>query len=731
MLAGFGIVVSKLHLGEMMEGSMFQWSGYRRAIRWLGTIISSPYLHVCLVFIVGFCIGAGYVLSGHKLNFNQIQLPSAVMEACGFGFRHPDTETFRHVLLPFLDGVKSEFDCDSIPKNVGLSRLSLVEDGAFYRLISVGYMWKLMGVSYSGLWPLIGLMHGFYAVMSYVLFSLFFQKYLSLVGSILVTTSSYAIGVLALWRDYSKAPFMIVGIIFTVQILRCRTVRAALIYSAMSGIVLAIGIGFRPDVMLVAPFVILAIIIRCEPLNLYGILRGAGLNAVFLIALLGVASPVFSSDTSHFTLKDGQGIWGMQGLTVPYTRFLELQDSYYDLGHVYSDEFTNSWIVGYGSQTDKGPLLYNVLSGAEKVGGGYSAARYFVEEMKSFPADVIIRSVASVMHVLNFYDFLTPDQAARNPRYSRAPSDYAFSIWSYQYLATPIRVLRLQAFGWILFPLCSLWMLTKRKASEVYVLTGMFLFLAAVAAFQFAWDHFFYLEFLSWMALFGAISVASWMVRHRALPPRWRLWMFSWLVLAGVVGLSLGGARWIQSREVRERVAKTLGARQVDVEGRWIALSDGRVLFQVPIPSREVEVTTRANDGLTTNGLLDDDFSEAVVEAGLETYIVGIGGAKCRSQSITVTAIYEQRPGAWQNLERTFRVTTPAEPDRLVHIVLPALYRASQNFAGLTGTTSLRACLVRIARIEDPHFRERPYFAVLQPDWQERTAYQTFDLSNR
>src|SRR5207248_8826077 len=78
-----------------------------------------------------------------------------------------------------------------------------------YLMSAVAVVWRVRGVSWSGLWPLFGVMFGCTIAAAFGLFRLGIGRPLSVMASLALVVSAIHLGRLPYLRDYAKAPFML------------------------------------------------------------------------------------------------------------------------------------------------------------------------------------------------------------------------------------------------------------------------------------------------------------------------------------------------------------------------------------------------------------------------------------------------------------------------------------------------------------------------------------------
>jgi hypothetical protein len=246
---------------------------------------------------VGCAIGYRFLFEVGVTNFSQHFMPAIVMWACGQGFAQPTTTP--PMLDAFLNMEITSFDCRDL-MSVGRSDdAGVVFHSHFYLGLATAVCWRLLGVSYASLAPLLGILYGSYASGCFVLLRLFISRWWTAFAAVVVLVSPVAISMLSNLRDFSKAPFVVWGVVLLVVAIRSRRPRTVLVIAGLLGLVVGVGTGFRADVKLM---LMIAIIVLA-----FGLDR-AGLNLRFRIASLFVFAAVSGTLNLASEIKPHGGI---------------------------------------------------------------------------------------------------------------------------------------------------------------------------------------------------------------------------------------------------------------------------------------------------------------------------------------------------------------------------------------------------------------------------------------
>ncbi|MDP3716210.1 MAG: hypothetical protein Q8T13_00400 [Acidobacteriota bacterium] len=487
-----------------------------------------------------------WIAEGGKPVFYQSYFEPAVMIACGRGFVI-STQTQPKSLEDFLFQRRDTFDCADIPADHPLGTRYLYQGAWTYLLVSVGYGWRLLGISWSGMGPMFGALFGAVIALAYGIFRLGMGRALAIVGAVFLTLSSLHLVNLPHLRDYAKAPFtlalvLLAGLLVTLPV-RNWTVLAL---ATVAGVVSGVGYGFRTDLLINLPFMLVVILCFLDG-GLTRNLRLKAASAVLFVATFAVVSwPVTST-----VYRSGGCQWHVTllGLQSPFDSYLRVRPAPYDFGYAYADGYVDRAVNGYQYRTVQGaqPMVfcsheYDVQSG-----------RYLQAILLRFPADILVRSYASVLQIveLPFHTFVGPLQNWLTPVYTvRAwllEPDHRWGLW---FTAGAI----------VLTGMASIRLALVLMLSLVYF--------GGYPAIQFQPRHYFHLEFIGWWAIGFVLHQALRVAREfRHAPPdvpalaraAARSGVYA-AIAALIMVAALGGARWYQARQVRQLLDAYLAA---------------------------------------------------------------------------------------------------------------------------------------------------------------------------
>lgn len=384
---------------------------------------------VSALFVLGAVTGMVYVSTwGGRPVYLQSMFGPAVMWTCGRGFENPKLSQIPS-LRDFLYAERDSFSCSEIPDDVPLAPhepggISDEEWKLFhphpdfsgwlnfqrfhyYLLMSAALCWKVFGISWTALLPLFGLLYGTSVAASYGLFRLAMKRWPAVVFALFFLVAPLHLQELPDLRDYAKAPFFL-----TVAFLMGRIAvggirqRTQLSLCALCGAVLGLGVGFRQDLLICAPaFLAVLFVFSPGPWRETWRTRCLG-SALFMALFLVIGGPILhvlfwkGNNSSHDTLIG----------TLQYCDSrLGVGSPYYDLGDPFLDEYVRAEVESFNDRINgsEEPLRHYTIQ-YDRV-----ASEYFMQLVRTLPADFLIRAYASVMRII---DELRADSRAPYPR---------------------------------------------------------------------------------------------------------------------------------------------------------------------------------------------------------------------------------------------------------------------------------------------------------------------------
>ncbi len=345
---------------------------------------------VLLLFIGGFAWAALQLKPDTFPHFYQEAFAPAVMRALGYDFVDPVDKAEIPGLAEFLE-----------PRGAALSQTSALDPPATrapshfqtahrYLLECAGLCWRVLGISWAHLWPLYGTLFGLTAFGAYLVCRTAVSPALAFVGSVVFCVSSPVATILPHLRDFSKAPFILVGVALSIFALQPRRgVVGCLGLSALSGAVLGVGLGFRMDLMALVPLAVALLLGFGAKRGVRGLPVRLGNCVAFLVAFVLTSWPILSEyrggGNSFHVINLGLMSHFDQRLGVDAAET-------HELGHFYDDIFLLQLVNDHAQQRNG-----TVSQKLEVYNKAYSEAGrdYFLDVLRTFPADLMIRAIAA------------------------------------------------------------------------------------------------------------------------------------------------------------------------------------------------------------------------------------------------------------------------------------------------------------------------------------------------
>jgi hypothetical protein len=462
---------------------------------------------VVLLLVVGFIISyteiSNYRMSGKKQDFYQIHFEPAVSMACGKGFVvHTPSASFREPYLiylikptdyqetplsQFLKQKRDYLDCSELPRGVMLQE-NPPQQLWYYLISTVGVIWKVTGISWPVVDKLVAFLFSLSIAISYGIFRLGMGRFLAVILSLLLCGSALHLNYLPWMRDYSKAPFMLAVFFFLGLFVRSHSTQFPfLILSAILGLIVGIGYGYRVDLLITFPIIFFTILFFLP--NTISYFKKITASAILVSTFLVSAYPVLLMND-----KTGNGGFeqALQGLMLPFNKALKIEKSpIYEIGHQYND-FLSSTLIGAHADhflhLDLDKYMTSPTSTFNFATKNYDQASYSLAKyiIKMFPGDILTRAYASAQQVLNlgFCDWQANLLISTNN----------FANLFYKHSRPVLGVF--QNYGAEL-SLLAIFCIAIFKMRIAIFLLVFIVYFASYPGIQFDPRHFFYLEFIS------------------------------------------------------------------------------------------------------------------------------------------------------------------------------------------------------------------------------------------
>jgi len=640
---------------------------------------------LCIGTWLGTLAVRAFRADGGVQQFYQSEFGPAVLLACGRGFHNPDTRS-APALAAFLSQASDAFDCRALPEPVAMLPWTPFQAASSYLELAVALMWKATGVSWSGLALLNGGLFGLVAALTFCVFRLALSRVLALLAMLPALMWAPNIMLAPQLRDYAKGPFLL-AIILIVGALADRETdrRRAFIWSSLAGVVVGVGVGFRTDLL----------IALVPPLVTIGFLLPMGVSirsrtiaaAIFLGSFLIVASPALrgyarGGNTGHVVLL---------GLATDFDRTLRIRPSLYEFGQ-YNDTLAFSIINGFA-----------IRVGGQRAGVDLSTAEYDRASMAylchlagTFPADVVTRTLSAIRVVPRYF----LDSSLEVPAWSHS-SLLRTMYWLRGGVSARLALFAVPA---VIAAILGVALVNPRAALAGMVVIVVF---AGGAAIQFHERHFYYLQFVPWLA-FGVIAQAG-------LQNRFHVSRLSGLQVkrSAAVGAAIVGAAAVAillSRGIQQQTARRLFEEYASAPRTPLSIEPkgaGSNVIRLaapewaqPMPPDASRVTTR---------FLAVEFRDR----------------QCRRTDVDLTVRYE---AVYPDADLTETINVPLHPAEAEPTVafLAVFDRADESvrFRGIETAADRADCVGAVSRVDGLGRTPLLLNTVLSAGWRTLALYQ-------
>lgn len=613
-----------------------------------------------------------WVANGGRPLFYQTYFEPAVMIACGKGFVISQVPR-PQPLEDFLYERRDRLECSELPADLPVGGQYLFQGAWRYLMTTVGWSWRLTGISWSGMGPLFGLFFGVVVGLAYGVFRIGMGRVLAVFGALLMAMSTLNLVNLPHLRDYSKAPFtialaLLIGLLLT-QAFRRATV---LWLAAACGLVLGLGYGFRTDSLVNIPIPIIALLAFLPG----GFTRNLGVKAaavaIYVVTFVVVSWPITSK---VYTSGGCQWHVTLLGLQSPFDNVLRVRPAPYDFGYAYSDSFIDRTINGYRWRQQPGiPQL--IYCSAEY--DTYSGA-YYRHIVTTFPADILTRAYSSVLQMIElpFHQFQPPISAYESSRL------YRLRAW----LLEPEHRWGLAAAG------AAVVMAGTSSLRLALALALLLAYFCGYPSIQFQQRHFFHLEFAGFFILGFVIQQLINLVLD------WRRIRTDWKPIAISVAKSSAFAAGIAlafllllviARSYQDRQAHALFAAYIAA------------------PKEQLPAWNEPIAGLKT-----EEWPQ-LIEVDLHASACGPEPA--------VTFRYD-RSTPTVDFTRTVRIPRPSAEPGVTRIFQPVY----ETYRGIDVSSDNPGCIAGVYRVRDVRAFDLLLGATLPPEWESTGLYQRID----
>lgn len=646
--------------------------------------------HIALVFLllgaipaVLFSMEKGYIY------FYQNFAPESIMWACGLGMLHPG-----EVLDPlskFTYGHLRTFDCSTFDKLQSPGPTAFFAKSQPYFTWPTAVLWRLFGLNYYAILPLVAVLYGLYASGVYALSRLFLDRKFAVPAAIMLCLAPLTVGMSIYLRGFSKALFFIWAIVFLIMAIREQKFRRSLILAMASSAVIGIGYGFRADLVVLFPIgtLILAIGVRPKSKSSGKSIWAAGIIApiVFLATGFVTSAPVWT----QIDIANNGGSAIIQGASEYFRTRNGLTRAGYTVGWTYSDELTLSGIAA-----KERPKIPNWdAQEPEPLKGASQAQQLSTKNLLSwadvFAADFFAQSLKSAGWVLGFPALYVRENLGLTFAKSNAKGRFLSAK----------QTLPLYSFiGQFWFPLIGalgalalLWRRFVRSGREALCLTLLFGFLLTYPALQFSARHVFHLEFVWVLSTFSLLAL---LFDARQSAERRKQFGLYVAVFALAISAAYGGAVWWQKKAVEQEIFALLAFPREHVETKILTLSNASVFHKVAVPEHYLSLIGSKADAMTPQirykGIQWD------VRAAADRLVVQLDGAQCDVSNRAIQLRYNPGPEIWQPFDAKHSFANALEGSKSSAFI-PAFYRPTQYFSGILIPAKFADCNIKVERI--------------------------------
>lgn len=640
-----------------------------------------------ILFAVSTWLGTAAVRAfragGGVQEFYQSEFGPAVMMACGLGFDNPDA-TGVPALRAFLARASDAFDCASLPRPVATLPLTPFQASSVYLQRAVAITWKAAGIGWSRLAVLSGALFGLVVALTYGILRLALRRTLALVLLVPAIAWPPNLTLAPQLRDYAKGPFLLALILVTGAIVVGSGGRRVLLWSAAAGVLLGVGLGFRTDLMIAIAPVGAAIAFLSPPEVTVG--RRLAAIAVFAASLVAVGLPALRG----YARGGNTGHVALLGLSSEFDRTLRVAPSIYELLGPYNDTLAFSVINGFAAR--EGTPAGAALSTADY---DRFATAYLRRIAATFPADVAVRMIAAVLVVPRY----VLDSSLGPPEFVRASP----ARWLYRLrgsLSARLAPLAVPA----VFAATMLIAIGNPRAAWLVVLV-LATFVGA-SALQFHERHFYYLQFVPWLA-FGVIVEA--LLRRRGVLAEFGGARARHAALAGAALLLVPVAALALARSAQQQAAGRLFGRYAS--------------------AARTPLVTRTESGPVRTRFAAAEWAEPIAPGAPRVVSRFIGvqfdDARCGGRTVDLTARYESRYRD-ADLTDTRRIPLVAMATSQTTAFVVAYDRADESirFRGVEVPSDRADCVAGIFRVDGLDAEPLLLNTTLAAGWRDARLYQ-------
>jgi len=622
--------------------------------------------------------------------FYQFFIPESISWACGKGFVLPESPVLEYGR--FATGSIFTFDCSA------LSSVKFLDQTGFYYKIQpyltwlVAICWRLFGTSYESLLPIAYAFYGAYISGVFLLCRQFLNPIFSCAIAIFIAISPLSAYMAIELRDFSKAPFFIWSLYFLIKSARSTNNSHRIIFVALASGVIALGYGFRSDLIVMVPFGFIFILTY----SLFEYCRSNKRSIsqfyflpIFLLIFGIAAYPVWS----NINFGGYSGTFAMQGMSEPFRIESNISKANYATGWQYSDELTLSSVAAaLGTKYPNWDILEQANTPGITTSNSFQkSTEYMLSWADIFIGDFFTQGMKSAGWVLSFPSFFSRPHPLPPPAWEKIIHNnqvFKKTLSIYEYLSHEWFVYIGMA-GFISLIYLS-YIKSPAESVGLLILLGM---LFSYPGLQFSLRHVFHLEFFWLLFLFSIFSAAPKIINNFN--------KFSVVIgIASALLIFIGSSYYIalsyQHIILSSEVEKLISLPRSTVQTVRVARENGDVYLKVPIPDEYRNLVFGKIDSMTPTMYLKGVQWD--VRARADRLLVSINGVGCNLSDIHIYGKYTHTPNTWQplDIDMTYKGDQASGE---VQIVFPAFYRGSQYFDGLLIPRASAGCQISVEKI--------------------------------
>jgi len=451
--------------------------------------------------------------------------------------------------------------------------LDQFQQASRYLMLFVGYVWRFSGISWAAVSTVSGGLFGLMLAACYAVARVWFPRTLSVLGTVALALSPAHLAQAPHIRDYSKAPFIVLACVpLAMLALRPLPRRAVVLLSIACGVVVGLGVGFKMDVIVMAPIFVATVWLFRGERPWRAPVEKLLATAAFLLALAVAAAPVLFRVSSGGS--NGYHVIVL-GYSDPFDAGLGLTRPAYSVLPFYDDGYFKAVVQEYGARSS------GVVPAFPSPAYDAASRSYWLEIARHFPADVLVRAYASATAILNYpfdspaLNFLNPPERRTNPLWVVLTNQVPHRA---RIGAVFERLTIFNGWGWVL-GVALVAAGAARSARVGAFAAWMTLALAGYASLQFAERHFFHLQIIPLMAV---LATAHALLRRRHERAAIGRAAVAVVMLAVALVVPLEGLRAYQAAHLRGLFQEYIDAPRSNTGARVTDAGAGTVLVRWP-----------------------------------------------------------------------------------------------------------------------------------------------------